>query len=313
MWRDYVKQIFNGDTMSVDLLAQWFGYNCIPDMSQEKMMLFTGRPRSGKGTVLTALMDMLGQEQCVSTSFQSLCSEFGYQPLVGKLAAILGDAKVPKHSQSHKALEKLLQIIGGDPVGIRRMHRGELGSTYLTCRFTAAMNELPDIPDSANALGPRMNILEFPNSYVGREDRGLKKRLSAEASSGKLVKFALDGLRLLHQCGSFLEPESSKRQHKQMIELVQPMSAFLADCCDMMPPGDSEEDYHVSKQELYDVWSNWCDESRIDSCPITVFGRRITQACPSVGTKQIQIKDRRYRVYRGIRIAAWAKQAYLGR
>jgi putative DNA primase/helicase len=313
LWRSYVNEIFNNDTMSVDLLAQWFGYNCVPDMSHEKMMLFTGRPRSGKGTVITALMSMLGREQCVSTSFQNLCSEFGYQPLVGKLSAILGDARVPKHSQSHKALEKLLQIIGGDPVGIRRMHRGELGSTYLTCRFTAAMNELPDIPDSANALGPRMNILEFPNSYVGKENRGLKAQLSKEASSGKLIKFALDGLRLLHQCGSFLEPENSKAQHRQMVELVQPMSAFLTDCCEMMPPGDSEEDYHVSKQELYDVWVGWCDEARVEPNKMTVFGRRVTQACPNVGTKQIQIEGRRHRMYRGIRVAKWAKQAYMGR
>jgi putative DNA primase/helicase len=313
IWRDYLREIFNGDTMRIDLLAQWFGYNCLPDMSYEKMMLFTGRPRSGKGTVITALMGMLGREQCVSTSFQNLCSEFGYQPLVGKLAAILGDAKVPKHSQSHKALEKLLQIIGGDPVGIRRMHRGELGSTYLTCRFTAAMNDLPDIPDSANALGPRMNIIEFPNSYVGREDRGLKKRIAEEAANGKLIKFALDGLRLLHSCKAFLEPESSKQQHKEMIELVQPVTAFISDCCELMPPGDSEEEYHVSKQELYDVWVNWCDEARVDPSKITAFGRWVSQACPSVSTKQIMLQGRRHRVYRGLKLADWAKKAYLGR
>jgi putative DNA primase/helicase len=313
IWRDYLKEIFNNDTMRIDLLAQWFGYNCVPDMSYEKMMLFTGRPRSGKGTVMTALTSMLGREQCVSTSFQNLCSEFGYQPLVGKLAAILGDAKVPKHSQSHKALEKLLQIIGGDPVGIRRMHRGELGSTYLTCRFTAAMNDLPDIPDSANALGPRMNIIEFPNSYVGKEDRGLKRRLSEEAANGKLVKFALDGLRLLHNCKAFLEPESSKQQQKEMLELVQPVTAFINDCCELMPPGDSEEDYHVSKQELFDVWAGWCEDGNVEASRIAAFGRWVSQACPSVNTKQIQMDGRRHRVYRGLRLADWAKKAYLGR
>jgi phage/plasmid-associated DNA primase len=248
----------------------------------------------------------------VSTSFQNLCSEFGYQPLVGKLAAILGDAKVPKHAQSYKALEKLLQIIGGDPVGIRRMHRAELGMTYLSCRFTAAMNELPDIPDSANALGPRMNIIEFPNSYVGREDRSLKKKLSQEAGSGKLVKFALDGLRLLHQCGSFLEPESSKRQRKAMVELVQPVTAFISECCEMMPPGSDEVDYFVSKSELYDVWVHWCEEAREDPCKISVFGKRITQACTTIGTKQIMLKGRRHRMYTKMRLAKWAKQAYLG-
>ena len=192
------------------------------------------------------------------------------------------------------------------------MHRGELGSTYLTCRFTAAMNELPDIPDSANALGPRMNIIEFPNSYVGREDRSLKRRLTEEAGSGKLVKFALDGLRLLQQCKAFLEPESSKRQAKQLVELVQPVTRFVSECCETMPPGSEEDDYHISKQELYDVWVHWCEESREDPCKITVFGKRFNQACPTIGTKQIMLNGRRHRMYTGMRVAKWAKQAYLG-
>jgi phage/plasmid-associated DNA primase len=175
------------------------------------------------------------------------------------------------------------------------------------------MNDLPDIPDSANALGPRMNILEFPNSYVGKEDRGLKRRLSDEAASGKLVKFALDGLRLLHNLKAFLEPESSKQQRKEMVELVQPVTAFINDCCELMPPGDNEEDYHVSKQELFDVWAGWCEDGNVETSKIAAFGRWVSQACPSVSTKQIQIGSRRHRVYRGLRLADWAKKAYLGR
>jgi len=79
IWYDFLDQIFNGDRRKIQLLSQWFGYNCLPDMSYEKLMLFTGRPRSGKSTVLDTMQSMLGENQCCQTSFQSLTGAFGYQ------------------------------------------------------------------------------------------------------------------------------------------------------------------------------------------------------------------------------------------
>lgn len=191
MWEDFLNDIFNGDQTKIDLLAEWMGYNCVPDMSYEKMMILTGRPRSGKSTVLEALRHMLGYEQCCESSFQALCGPFGLQPLEGALAALIGDAKTPHARESDSALEKLLQIVGGDPVTINRKGAIQLPIVQLRCRFTMAMNELPAFADYANALEPRLNLLHFENSYVGREDRHLKFRLNKEASAGKLINFAL--------------------------------------------------------------------------------------------------------------------------
>ncbi len=110
IWDNFLEEIFNGEEDKIGLLSQWFGYNCVPDMRYEKLMLCTGRPRSGKGTVLNTLAAMLGSGQCVSTSFQTLCTEFGYHPLVGKLSVMLGDAKVPHPKEAAAALEKILQV-----------------------------------------------------------------------------------------------------------------------------------------------------------------------------------------------------------
>lgn len=308
MWEDFVDDIFNKDDYKFELLAQWFGYNCVPDMSYEKLMLFTGRPRSGKGTVLNTMIHMLGKNQCVGTSFQNLCSEFGYQPLVGKLSAIMGDAKVSKRSEAGKALEKILQIVGGDPVGIRKMHKGLLGETHLTCRFTIAMNDIPNLPDQANALEPRLNVLNFMNTYIGREDRGLKRRLQKEAQAGKLINFALDGLKSLREAGVFTEPEDSAETIRATKELTQPVSAFINECCELMPKDGDENEYHVGKNMMYAAWAKWCDNSGRNSGNAALFGRWMIQACPLIKSVRIMDQGRRQQVYRGIKLCEWVKK-----
>jgi putative DNA primase/helicase len=313
LWEDFVDQIFNGDDKKFDLLSQWFGYNCVPDMSYEKLMLLTGRPRSGKGTVLSAMTAMLGVGQFTSSSFQNLNSEFGYQSLYGKLAVIMGDAKIVKRNDCGRALEKILQIVGGDTVGIRKMYKGELKEARLTCRFTMAMNDLPNLPDNANALGPRMNVLNFTNSYVGREDRSLKRRLSHEAEQGKLIGFALAGLKKLRNEQAFVVPDDATGIVTQMKELTQPVSAFVEECCEMMPAGSDENEYHIEIGEMYDVWAQWCKLTGRQPGNSSTFGRWMSMACPTVGTTRIQVKGRRRGVYRKIRLAPWVTKEYFGR
>ncbi|KKL69789.1 hypothetical protein LCGC14_2111410, partial [marine sediment metagenome] len=141
----YFDIIFNRRKDCIDLLQEWFGYHLTLDMSFEKMMILRGPPRSGKGTVLGIMMAMLGDDQVVSTELSALATDFGYAPLVGKSAAFLPDAKVGWKRNIGQATEKLLQVIGGDPVGVNAKFKDVRGAVRLTCKFTMAVNIMPEI------------------------------------------------------------------------------------------------------------------------------------------------------------------------
>lgn len=321
-WEHFYQEIFNGDEDKIELLAQWFGYNCVPDMSYEKLMLCTGRPRSGKGTVLNTLAAMLGHKQCVSTSFQTLCTEFGYQPLMGKLAVLLSDAKVPREREAKAALEKILQVVGGDPIGVRRMHISFLPQIFLTCRFTIAMNDLPALPDHANALEPKLNVLLFENSYAGKEDLGLKRELVEEAKQGKMINFALQGLRSLRKAKRFAIPESSVDVINQLREITTPVTAFLSEFCEIEPIGTPPKDnYHVLGDYMYEVWSRWSVEAGRKPHTKAQFTQMFLTACPSAKTARISMDDgtctnmtstRRHIVFRNVKLHKWVYQDYIG-
>lgn len=306
MWYDFLLDIFNGDQDKISLLAEWMGYNCVPDMSHEKMMIFTGRPRSGKSTVLETLRHMLGCEQCCETSFQSLCGPFGLEPMVGTLAALIGDAKTPHARESDAALEKLLQIVGGDPVTINRKRITQVPTIQLKCRFTMAMNELPAFADHANALEPRLNLLHFGNSYIGREDRFLKTKLNREADAGRVINFALRGLKRLRENKIFTMPESSAGLFDQFKAISNPMHEFISECCEFT------DGTYIITNDLYETWRNWCKWNGRAPGIKPLFFSRFIASYPFVTKDRIRVSGSQRYVYLGVTLTEEAKTTYLG-
>lgn len=303
----FCKDIFETDLERTRLLQQWFGYNIIPDMSRDTVMLFTGVPRSGKSTLLDTMGHMLGREQCVSIDFRDLISPFGREPMLGKLAALLGDVKSPRPTDAEAALEMILRISGGDPIGINRKCIRQLAQVYLKTRFTMAMNNLPVFTDHARAFQARLAVIGFDKSYVGKEKPELKQQLIKEASQGKMINFALQGLKDLQENGRFIVPKSSVPILKSITRISSPVVIFVDECCIIHP------DQSVSKNMLFDAWQHWCVETGRKAGLREQFGRWLASTCPSLETERIRHEGRRVYMYKGIGLQEWTYTDYLGR
>ena len=306
LYVDTCNQIFNEDAECIKVLAQWFGYNLVPDMSQEKLMIFTGDTRSGKSTILETLHSMLGKDQYSATSFQALANTHGLYSLIGKLAATLGDARTPRRGEADAALQTILQITGGDCVTVNPKYIPTFDA-YMTCRFTIAMNDLPGFSDPAKALVARSIILNFPNSYIGREDFTLKDRLRKEAREGKLINFALQGLKDLREQGRFTMPESSKLLLQQLTEITAPVTAFIKECC------IKDSGAYITKSQLYEAWEMWCGKTGHKAGNNIYFGRWLKQACPTIIDFRANVDGRRQYAYKGLTLQDWVYEQYLGR
>jgi len=309
VWEDFLDDVFNGCQDQKDLLGEWFGYNCIPDISMEKLMFMLGPPRSGKGTILNALIGTLGGEQCASMSFNDLSSTYGYSPMMGKLAVFFPDVKGQNRSRLGNAFERILHVVGADPVGVQRKYLSFLPQVTLACKFTMAMNDIPDLPDDNNALEPRLVMLNFENTYVGREDFTLKSRIQEAALRGELINFALRGLKRLREKKMFTTPASSVLAMRRTVGITSPIKAFVADLCDMAPPGCSKN-YTDSIDVLFEAWTNWCDSNNLKSANRVHFSRQLQQACPGSNVVRMQQDGRRYRFMTGLKLCDWVKEKY---
>ena len=290
-WLSFVRQVFP-DRGTAELLQDWFGYLLLPDMSQEKMLLMIGPPRSGKGTIQKVLTELVGNSNVCAPSVKALGTSFGLQPLIGKTVAFLSDMRLGGMADGDTIAETLLRITGRDRVTIDRKFK-EAWQGHLSTRFVVSSNVLPKLPDASPALANRFSVLRMQQSFLGREDPGLADRLMAELPG--VLLWALQGWRRLRDRGRFILPGTSEDAVQELLHLGSDVAAFVHERCELAPG------HEIEKDRLYAVYRAWCDRTGRKPMYDTTFATELYAATSNrVSPRRPQRGGQRFNVYAGI-------------
>ncbi len=290
-WLDFVGEAWPDDADAVNMLQEWFGYCLTHDVSQQKMLLLLGPPRSGKGTIGRVMADLIGHANRCGPTLAGMSDRFGASPLLGKQLAIVSDARVSKKADQNRVVELLLAITGVDAISVERKFR-EAVDTTLGTRIMIMANEAPVLGESSGALAGRFIILRMRKSHLGSEDLGLHRRLVS--SMPGLLNWAIAGWHRLYERGAFQEPESSSEDRQSLRRDMAPVAAFVEDTC------NTEPKEWVESALLYEKYLDWCKaEGRSHPGTAASFGRRLRSAFPALERKREGTGDRRW-LYHGI-------------
>lgn len=291
-WLAFLAQVWPNDPESIAVLQELFGYLLTPDTSQQKVFLIVGPKRSGKGTIARVLVAMLGAANVAGPTLASLAGQFGLEPLVGKLVAILSDARLSGRTDQQAVAENLLRISGEDQVGVERKNKTTL-TLRLGVRVVMLTNEVPRIADASGAMASRFVILKMGESFYGREDPGLTSRLLSELPG--VFRWAVEGWHRLHARGYFVPPKSSADSAQELADLGSPIASFVRDACTVGPTVEVDVD------QLFLAWRTWCAQEGIDRPGSkSHFGRDLKAAVQGIRIRQPRSEGDRLRVYAGI-------------
>lgn len=291
-WLSFLDSVWTDDPEAISTLQEIVGYLLLPDTSQQKIFLFVGPKRSGKGTIFGVLRALLGRDNVCSPTLNALVTQFGLAALIGKTAALVGDARLSNRADQQVIAERLLGISGEDGLNIPRKYSSDWVG-QLSTRFVIASNELPRIADASGALASRYIVLRFRKSFYGHEDRGLAAALRSELPG--IFQWALAGLERLRARGHFVQPESGREAIEAIEELASPVSAFIRDQCEL---GGA---FEVPRQDLFEAWQRWClGHGRVHPGEAATFGRNLQAAVPEINTTQPRNGHQRVRIYTGI-------------
>lgn len=294
VWIEFLRSVWPEDLDSVQALQEWFGYLLTADTSLQKALMIVGPKRSGKGTIARVLVRLLGDRNIASPTLASLGQPFGLQALIGKVVAIMSDARLGKQADIAAIAESLLRVTGEDYVNVARKFLPDY-TAKLLARIVVLANEVPTFRDAAAALPSRFIILTTEHSFYGREDHQLDAKLAAELPG--ILLWALDGLDRLRRRGRFLQPRAGLDELRVMEDLASPIGAFLRDAC-VIEPGAT-----VPIAKLYSMWKEWCTEhGRGRPGTEQTFGRDMRAAVPGLGENRPRVNGVRVRMYSGIRI-----------
>jgi len=294
-WLAFLASLWPEDQQSIDTLQEIIGYLMTDDTSYQKAFMLVGAPRSGKGTILRVIGEILGTANITSPSLSTLGRQFGLQAMIGKRAAILSDARLSGMADQQAIVENILKITGEDSVSIERKNQASWEGK-LNARFVFASNETPSFADASGALPNRFIMLRFDNSFLGKEDHSLTKRVLKELPS--IINWCLIGLTRLRERGYFEPTESSKEIQQEMRDMASPVSAFVRERCVL------HEQASADAYDLFNEWRDWCKQVGRDH-PGTeaTFGRMLKAAFPMVSKSQPRSEGgERLNIRRGIRV-----------
>lgn len=291
-WLGFLAQLWPGDSASIALLQEWFGYSLSGRTDLQKILLIIGPTRSGKGTVARVLAALVGRGHVAGPTLDSLGSNFGLSPLLGKSLALISDARL-SGSNTHQVVERLLSISGEDLLTVDLKHR-DPWTGKIPARFAILSNELPRFGDASGAIANRLLVLQMTQSFLGREDPTLTEALLDELPG--ILLWALDGLDRLVERGRFTVPQSAEDATSAMADLVSPVSAFVRECCDL------GAEYECDVAAMHAEWRTWCNDNGRKVSSVQTLGRDIRAVAPQLQMTRPRVDGKQVRRWQGIRL-----------
>ncbi len=243
------------------------GYSLTGDASEHIASFFIGPGANGKSVYLRTQLDLLGAYGLVAAADLLIVhrrSGGSASPevaeLVGRrLVAVLEtDAGAPLHESRVKVL------VGGDRMKGRALY-AEYAEIDPTWTLVLATNHLPKISGTDEAIWRRIAIMPFDVIIPEAErDPQLVKRLAAERSG--ILNWALAGC-LEWQRGGLRLPDAVRMATAAYRAESDPMSEWLADCCEINP--------HARSTSVA-LWESYCAHAGgKPSLSRQAFGRRL--------------------------------------
>jgi putative DNA primase/helicase len=265
-WERFLEEIFPGDLESQMTVEEQLGYGMTNDTRFEKGALWVGLKRSGKSTLAWVQERLAGVGACVSLSFHDwMKTENSREHLVGRKVGVFADVRLKPAKAygltgydpggiDHQSAQLLLNVIGRDKVSIgRKFKKAWEGRLFLKVIITS--NEVPNLQDAGGVLVSRFVMLDFQQSFFGREDVTLRDQLERELPG--IANRCLVAYRRLCERGRFIQPSSGRALVQKVEEKVDPFLAFMNDCFVRDNEGDG-----VLTSSFYDLFVEWCGDNR---------------------------------------------------
>jgi putative DNA primase/helicase len=292
-WLDFLAELWPDEPGTIDVLGEWFGYVISGRTDLHKILLMVGPTRGGKGVIARILTAMVGRKNVAGPTLNSLGSEFGLAPLIGKPLAVISDARFAGRDAS-VVVERLLSISGEDTLTVNRKYRDQW-TGKLPSRLHVLSNELPKLGDASTAIVGRIVLLLLTRSWLGLEDHGLEPALRAEVTG--ILNWALDGLQRLTVTNDncFTPLAAADEAITAMRDLASPVAAFVREQCVIGPA------HEIAVDNLYTAYKAWAEDNGHTKKEKHTFGRDLRAAVPQIKVKRPGDRGR-HRTYEGIDI-----------
>ena len=238
---------------------EWCGYCLSTELPIpfHKMLAIVGPPRTGKSTLLRALVEFLGPWNCSGVPLTELTGgggQFTTSFLWGKMLNVDGDADYTRKSSNVSLLKR---VSGGDMVKVERKGQ-QPTDEYLGTKLAFAMNGYPQIGSTDEAFYMRWLVLPVREDVKPLTDDNPEKvnnlhrvLLSSPSNRDAWLLRSVQGLQRLHTEGGFPRTRSGARGMRELRGAGNPVYRWWNDETE-----EADTKWHALTDyyRLFDLW-----------------------------------------------------------
>ncbi|MBI1294293.1 hypothetical protein GC175_04965 [bacterium] len=258
-WEQFLQSAIRDDAV-ISYLQMAAGYSITGRTSEECVHYVHGPTRSGKGTFTETILSLIGRPLGHSADFGTFTANrdvdaqnFALAPL--KPARFVVSSESNRNESLNEA--KIKMLTGGDYIRCAFKHRDHFEYRPQFKIWLVSNHPVNgDVDDEA--FWGRLRVIEFPNSYLGKEDKTLKHRLKSAKSLQGVLSWLVAGARRWYESPVGLQtPGSVKQTTQRQREERDYVAQWLNECT--KADGEAWTVNHL----LYQSYENWCNDNGV--------------------------------------------------
>jgi putative DNA primase/helicase len=282
LWVEFIAKVTPA-TELVDYLKMAAGYSATGYTREECLFYIHGPTRSGKGTFAETLLAILPKPLGVEVDFSTFTAKreadtqnFDLAPL--KPARFIVASESNKYDSLNEA--KIKAATGGNWIRCAFKHHNHFEyRPQFKIWLTSNHPIKGDVDD--DALWGRVKVIEFPNSFLGKEDKTLKQRMQREANLKGVLRWVVEGAmewfassQGLDTPQAVIDATSARRRDLDYIQ------QWLDQCCKV------DATAWTSNSDIRTSYEAWCKQEGITAKQAEQLSRSFTQKGLTVAVRR---------------------------
>jgi len=265
--KDYVNPIdtfleeITENKADIQLLKELAGYCFYRKMPFQHFFILVGTGANGKSVYLNVIRKMLGEQNVSNIALQDMNDKFLKIQFYNKNANIFGD--LPKKAFDDVGVIK--QLTGGDSICADVKFKGAI-NFYNYAKLISSCNEVPETPDVSDGFFRRAIIINFPNSFDGKENRNLLEELTTEKNMSHFFKSSIKAFKNALKSNNLVRTESIEARREKYVIYSNSAISFSNFFLEYDPETELEVDY------IYACYSKYCILKKVpEKDPVNFF------------------------------------------
>jgi len=266
-WTRHLSEVFNSDAEMIGFVKRAMGYTLTGDTREQKLFLLHGFGANGKSVTLTALTKIFGEYQD-STPFDTFDADTQWaRHDIAKMKGARLVSVIETNEDRRLNEARVKSLTGCDEITAEAKYQDPYNYRPIF-KIWLAMNHLPIVRGTDRAIWRRILLLNFNQSFEGREDKTLDTQLQSELAG--ILNWLIEGAQEWLKDG--LNPPASvldaTREYRSEMDLV----GQWLDSCTV-----TNEAATCEAGRAYQSYADWCKDNGHYAEAQNKFARRMTE------------------------------------